>query len=645
MKYLPGLVEFFVDAPNEQKVELFHHPLLSQMGKNSKGSAKKSQKQDTQRTSGQQSTLSSATTTTKNVNTDEAAAKALFERQLRLDRIAEYVEAEMALPLGTFDLASLQNSLVMAAAAAATNNNNSNNNVDSSNLEVIPPRLAALQRQLELLDQQHQYQQQQLYNYQLQSVDHPDHHHHHEKQQQQQQKPPVSPPADALVASATATANQTEVSLRALRRRLAEVREQLYGSGDGSGDPSSFDIYSPNSHFHRSHHFISSRLQDEVDEEEGGGGFEEDEIIHHGVFVDGQVVDLDFDDTTTNIDPEALMNAAQMGLFQGMHTTTTTAEDPFGLESILELLSSPNVTVEAKIEGIRARFAAVLRQDLFWRSEALKANRMVQEMRMDKELVEMELDKANVLKGKLESLCRDLQAENRRILKERESPEVEKKPPPQTLTLPPPPSLPVPKLPALRSREELAREDKAGLIDRLEVHHKAYTTREELFEALQRTRELELAAAQARLLQQQSITAKAVTRADTNERRIGQLVRSEAELKGQVRQYVDKFRQVEETLGKSNDLFGTFRAEMEQMSAKLGKLERENAQLHNKCATLSRNIIEMADERTKQAQAYETLKGQKAKLEQLCRTLQSERNAALKRGGGGEEKTAANGSS
>jgi cell division protein FtsB len=52
--------------------------------------------------------------------------------------------------------------------------------------------------------------------------------------------------------------------------------------------------------------------------------------------------------------------------------------------------------------------------------------------------------------------------------------------------------------------------------------------------------------------------------------------------------------------------------------------------MQTKCQTLSRNIIEMADERTKLQATIETLKAQKGKLEQLCRTLQAERNAVKK---------------
>ena len=69
---------------------------------------------------------------------------------------------------------------------------------------------------------------------------------------------------------------------------------------------------------------------------------------------------------------------------------------------------------------------------------------------------------------------------------------------------------------------------------------------------------------------------------------------------------------------------------MEQMTTKLSKLEKENQNLQSKCATLSRNIIEMADERSKQASALDMLKTQKAKLENLCRSMQAERNAAIR---------------
>lgn len=43
------------------------------------------------------------------------------------------------------------------------------------------------------------------------------------------------------------------------------------------------------------------------------------------------------------------------------------------------------------------------------------------------------------------------------------------------------------------------------------------------------------------------------------------LAKNEVELRKQLNVYVDKFKQVEETLNKSNELFTTFRKEMEQV--------------------------------------------------------------------------------
>jgi hypothetical protein len=40
---------------------------------------------------------------------------------------------------------------------------------------------------------------------------------------------------------------------------------------------------------------------------------------------------------------------------------------------------------------------------------------------------------------------------------------------------------------------------------------------------------------------------------------------TETELRGQLTLYVEKFRQVEETLNRSNELFANFRKEMEQV--------------------------------------------------------------------------------
>ncbi|KAI9775313.1 MAG: hypothetical protein M1839_001297 [Geoglossum umbratile] len=82
---------------------------------------------------------------------------------------------------------------------------------------------------------------------------------------------------------------------------------------------------------------------------------------------------------------------------------------------------------------------------------------------------------------------------------------------------------------------------------------------------------------------------------------------------------------VEDTLNNSNDLFLTFRKEMEEMSKKTKRLEKDNIQLTRRHDSTSRNVIEMADQRTKSDKEIEMLKKKNAKLENLCRALQRER--------------------
>lgn len=96
---------------------------------------------------------------------------------------------------------------------------------------------------------------------------------------------------------------------------------------------------------------------------------------------------------------------------------------------------------------------------------------------------------------------------------------------------------------------------------------------------------------------------------------------------------------MEDTLNNSNDLFLTFRKEMEDMSKKTKRLEKENAALSRKSETTNRNLLEMAEERTRHHKELETLKKKNAKLESICRALQKERNALESRirNGEGEE--------
>jgi hypothetical protein len=89
--------------------------------------------------------------------------------------------------------------------------------------------------------------------------------------------------------------------------------------------------------------------------------------------------------------------------------------------------------------------------------------------------------------------------------------------------------------------------------------------------------------------------------------------------------------QVEETLNNSNDLFLTFRKEMEEMSKKTKRLEKENQNLQRHKEVTNRNIGEMVEERHKmqedlarKTKEAEDQRKKIARLETLCRGMQAQ---------------------
>ncbi|KAK6416505.1 hypothetical protein LTR95_017454, partial [Oleoguttula sp. CCFEE 5521] len=81
--------------------------------------------------------------------------------------------------------------------------------------------------------------------------------------------------------------------------------------------------------------------------------------------------------------------------------------------------------------------------------------------------------------------------------------------------------------------------------------------------------------------------------------------------------------QVEDTLNNSNDLFLTFRKEMEEMSKKTKRLEKENLNLTRKQEATNKNIFQMAEERSQSQQSIDRLSRENEKLKKLCRAMQS----------------------
>ncbi|KAH9311602.1 hypothetical protein KI387_026637, partial [Taxus chinensis] len=80
-----------------------------------------------------------------------------------------------------------------------------------------------------------------------------------------------------------------------------------------------------------------------------------------------------------------------------------------------------------------------------------------------------------------------------------------------------------------------------------------------------------------------------------------------------------------DTLTKSNEVFESFKKEMEKMTKTIKDLNKENNFLKSKCEKSDVTLIELIDERAKLKKQLEKTKNQKEKLESLCRSLQAGR--------------------
>lgn len=151
-----------------------------------------------------------------------------------------------------------------------------------------------------------------------------------------------------------------------------------------------------------------------------------------------------------------------------------------------------------------------------------------------------------------------------------------------------------------------------------------YNLRELHLLSLLRTKETEIHHLITRLEAQKKLAENETTRSRQLSAQVSTFSQTETELRSQLNIYVEKFKQVEDTLNNSNDLFLTFRKEMEDMSKKTKRLEKENLNLTRKQDLTNRNILEMAEERTRVNKEVESLRKKNTTLESVIRRMQDQ---------------------
>lgn len=299
-----------------------------------------------------------------------------------------------------------------------------------------------------------------------------------------------------------------------------------------------------------------------------------------------------------------------------------------------------------RIETVQRKYSELLAEMKRTEREHIKAKKRAEQLQKEKDASRVDLIRMTTTKEKMEKLCRELQKEAKKLkdenrhLTETESRQredlrdrlegmvldvqafIDHKENPESI-------------PANIESDELFRHKFKSFIDQYEM-------RELQFHSLLRTKELEVQYQMARYEQQRKAQEHEATKSRQLTTQVSTFSQTETELRNQLNIYVEKFKQVcanlqplvdhyidpnlqvEDTLNNSNDLFLTFRREMEEMSKKTKRLEKENHNLTRKHDLTNHNILQMAEERTKTAKDLEAMRRKNDNLERLCRGMQDQ---------------------
>ncbi|XP_071324057.1 beta-taxilin isoform X1 [Trachinotus anak] len=314
--------------------------------------------------------------------------------------------------------------------------------------------------------------------------------------------------------------------------------------------------------------------------------------------------------------------------------TVTVETDVSVVMQSLKNLSSP----EEKLEDVVRKYAelAALR-----RCDEKKLCVLQQKLSVlleEKQLLQAEQHSSVAARSKLESLCRELQAHYSTLREEtlqrcREDEEKRKEITShfqKTLT----------EIQA-QIEQHSARNDKlchenANLTDKLESLMNQCEMREESLEKINKHRDLQYKLTEAKLQQANALLAEAE---EKHKREKEYLLVQAAEWKlqaktlteqgtvmqAQLTLYGQKFDEFQATLAKSNEIYARFKKEMDNMSAKMKKLEKESNLWKTRFENCNKALTDMMEERSEKSKEYDLFVLKIQKLEKLCHVLQDER--------------------
>ncbi|XP_054474537.1 alpha-taxilin [Anoplopoma fimbria] len=186
------------------------------------------------------------------------------------------------------------------------------------------------------------------------------------------------------------------------------------------------------------------------------------------------------------------------------------------------------------------------------------------------------------------------------------------------------------------TRNDKLCHENSNLTDKLESLMSQCEMREESLEKINKHRDLQHKLTEAKLKQAHAMLNEAeekhrrekdylLREAIDMTKKCFAMKEQELAMKKKLTLYGEKFDEFQATLAKSNEIYVRFKKEMDNMSDKMKKMEKESSLWRTRFENCNKALNDMMEERTEKSKEYEVFVIKIQKLERLCHALQAER--------------------
>ncbi|KAM9356263.1 uncharacterized protein txlnba isoform 1-T1 [Pholidichthys leucotaenia] len=306
--------------------------------------------------------------------------------------------------------------------------------------------------------------------------------------------------------------------------------------------------------------------------------------------------------------------------------------------SIIRQSLSRLSTPEEKLEDLVKKYAELVAQKCSHEQKLGSLQRLLSLLMEERRQLHTERCSGIAARSKLESLCRDLQSHYNLLRDEmiRRCREDEEKRKEITTHFQDMLTEIQSQIEQHSTRNDKLCQENANLTDKLESLITHCERREESLEKINKHRELQHKLVEAKLQQANALLTEAEERHKREKEYLlvqaaewklqAQTLREQGTvMQAQLTLYAEKFDEFQATLAKSNEIYARFKREMENMSDRMKKMEKESNLWKTRFENCNKALTDMIEERAEKSQEYDLFVLKIQKLEKLCRALQDER--------------------